>query len=219
MRILYGKVYISQSLQLKQIIMVAIINYKRCDRAEACPCIKVCPVGALYYDPERKRPVIDKSKCTNCGLCVQKCPAQVIRLARNEEEEQKILEEIERDKMTTQELFLERYGVPPGNSDFVVNKSNFEDEVLNAKDVILVDCWSFSQAPCRIKAIPFGDFIKGAEIRKLNVDENKDIAKQFSIHLYPTLLVFKNGKIIDRFEGQLLPGKVSELRKKIVRKL
>jgi Na+-translocating ferredoxin:NAD+ oxidoreductase subunit B len=43
-------------------------------------CVKVCPVGAISIDEEKKAAVVDPEKCTGCGLCVKECPQNIIEL-------------------------------------------------------------------------------------------------------------------------------------------
>ena len=57
-------------------------GYKRCPYA--ClglnDCVEVCPVDAIFTDPEKKIVVVNREKCTGCGLCVAECPMNLIEL-------------------------------------------------------------------------------------------------------------------------------------------
>ena len=57
-------------------------GYKRCPYA--ClgleDCAKVCPVDAIFTDPEKKIVVVNREKCTGCGLCIAECPLNLIEL-------------------------------------------------------------------------------------------------------------------------------------------
>ena len=61
-------------------------GYRRCPYA--ClgleDCIKVCPVDAIFTDPEKKIVVVDPGKCTGCGLCIAECPLNLIELVPGE---------------------------------------------------------------------------------------------------------------------------------------
>ncbi|OQY08930.1 MAG: thioredoxin [Fusobacteriia bacterium 4572_132] len=87
-----------------------------------------------------------------------------------------------------------------------INNGNFESEVLNSKEVTVVDFWAEWCGPCKMIG-PFLEEIQteldGIKITKLNVDENQELSAKFGIRSIPTLLVFKDGKIIDQLVGAL----------------
>lgn len=86
-----------------------------------------------------------------------------------------------------------------------VTDQTFDDEVINAKGVSLVDFWAPWCGPCRIIG-PIVDELAAeyegkANIVKLNVDENPQTAGRFGIQGIPTLLLFKDGELIDTLVG------------------
>jgi thioredoxin len=87
-----------------------------------------------------------------------------------------------------------------------VTDATFSQEVLEARGVtILLDCWAEWCGPCRMLA-PVLDELAAASggryiIAKLNVDENPLTAAQFDIRSIPTMLIFKNGALVDRIVG------------------
>jgi len=90
-------------------------------------------------------------------------------------------------------------------SDLILTDQNFSEEVLKSSKSILVDFWAEWCMPCKmitpiLKEIAeeFGEKIK---IGKLNIDENPLISTTFLVDAIPTLILFKNGKIIQRFTG------------------
>ena len=88
-----------------------------------------------------------------------------------------------------------------------VTDSTFSKEVISSSSSVLVDCWAPWCAPCRAVA-PILDelahkYAGGVKIAKLNVDENPMIASQYTIQSIPTMLLFKDGKMVNRLVGAL----------------
>ena len=87
-----------------------------------------------------------------------------------------------------------------------ITDQTFEREVLQARGrPVLVDCWAPWCGPCRMVA-PVLDQLAAESagryrITKLNVDENPQTASRFNIASIPTMLIFKDGKLIDRLIG------------------
>jgi thioredoxin 2 len=87
----------------------------------------------------------------------------------------------------------------------VVTDRTFEHEALQMGQPVLVDCWAPWCGPCRMIA-PVLDQLAAEShgryrITKLNVDENPQTAARFKIASIPTLLIFKDGKLVDRLIG------------------
>lgn len=93
------------------------------------------------------------------------------------------------------------------HSPVEVTDSTFLQEVLKSPRSVLVDCWAPWCGPCRSLA-PILDelaakYAGGIKIAKLNVDENPLTAQQFGILNVPTMLLFRNGALVDTLVGLL----------------
>jgi len=111
---------------------------------------------------------------------------------------------------------IEKKMKPALNKPIEVSDVTFKETILN-HSLVVVDCWAPWCAPCRMVTPVIEemarDYAGKILFGKLNVDENRKVATQYQIMSIPTLLVFKNGKLIDRIVGamprQMLEPKIA----------
>ena len=87
----------------------------------------------------------------------------------------------------------------------ILNKDNFEEEVLKSEQPVLVDFWASWCGPCRMLAPTVDaiadDYASVVKVGKVNVDEDPDLARKYRVASIPTLIVFENGAEVRRSVG------------------
>lgn len=85
-------------------------------------------------------------------------------------------------------------------AEVTITKQNFEAEVLNAKELVVVDFWAVWCGPCQMLAPVLKEtaeeYAGRIKVGKVNVDEEMELAMQYGIASIPTLLFFKGGQLI-----------------------
>lgn len=95
-----------------------------------------------------------------------------------------------------------------------INKNNFQTEVMQSDKPVLLDFWAPWCAPCRM-VVPIiekiADERNDIKVGKINVDEQPELAAQFSVMSIPTLVVIKDGKTVNRATGAMPKNAILEL--------
>lgn len=94
------------------------------------------------------------------------------------------------------------------------NDQNFEQEVLKTDKLVLVDFWATWCGPCRTLAPIIDEVSKDFEgkalVGKVDVDNNQETAGKYGIRSIPTVLIFKNGEVVDKFVGVASKESIAE---------
>ena len=95
-----------------------------------------------------------------------------------------------------------------------LNENNFDEEILKSEKPALVDFWAPWCSPCKM----IGPIIEGlaeeyrgrVKVTKLNVDDNPNKAAAYGIKSIPTLILFKDGKVLDTLVGMVSKDRLIE---------
>lgn len=89
-------------------------------------------------------------------------------------------------------------------SVLTITKENFQQEVMNSEVPVLIDFWAPWCGPCRMVSPvvdEIADELTDKKVGKINVDEQPELAQAFNVMSIPTLVVVKEGKVVDSSVG------------------
>lgn len=90
-------------------------------------------------------------------------------------------------------------------AEIIVTNENYIDEVINSDIPVLLDFWATWCGPCRMIAPIVEEIaaenVGNIKVGKVNVDEQEELAVMFSISAIPTLVVMKDGEVVNKIVG------------------
>ena len=102
-----------------------------------------------------------------------------------------------------------------GQHTVEITDANFEQEVASSTVPVLVDFWAEWCGPCRMIAPTVDavaeEYTGKLKVGKVNVDENSGTAMRFNVRGIPTLLLFKDGKVVDQRVGAVPKGDILKM--------
>jgi len=103
---------------------------------------------------------------------------------------------------------------------FEFTDQNFESDVIKSKKPVLVDFWAEWCGPCKAVAPVIDEladeYLDKVKFGKVNVDHNQQTAMKFGIRSIPSLLIFKNGSVVNQIIGSVPKDSIVKLIKEVL---
>lgn len=177
-----------------------LVNFKICDNAKECNAVAICPIGAFFWDEERESIAINEEKCIKCDKCGSACPIGAIKIAKSKEEHMKIQKEYDNDPRKVSDLFIDRYGAQPIHTGFLITENRFDVDVLQSRQITIVEVYKEENLMCLVRAIPIKDLVHGENIKFRKIQSSTGLLKKYT-NIFPSLLFFSEGKMFGKIEG------------------
>lgn len=198
--------------------MAVLVNFKICDNDKACSGMAVCPNGVFEWDETNKTLLIHNEKCVSCGLCEKACMVNAIKVAKTDEEYQKIQKEIDNDPRSINDLLVDRYGGMPIDEAMIGKAEEIDVKLLEGTRPFIVELFNDDSIMCLLKSIPMKKiadaFDENTRYRKIEVTSD-DVLKKYDIKELPSLLFFKDGVLKGKIDGYIDEDNEQELMNKI----
>ena len=100
-------------------------------------------------------------------------------------------------------------------AELTITQQNFEQEVLLAKEPVLVDFWATWCGPCRMLAPVIeeiaNEYAGKVKVGKVNVDDERELALEYGVSSIPTVMVFQNGEVKETSVGYRPKEEIEQL--------
>lgn len=106
-------------------------------------------------------------------------------------------------------------------TEIILNKGNFEEEVLRSSAPVLVDFWASWCGPCQVMKPIIAELAEEVDasemkVASINIDEEQEIAQKFNVMSIPTFLFFKNSQVADSLMGMQIKEELRSHLEKLV---